>query len=166
MESAAVSSSATLRPDVRINAGTATSSESYFGVHDSTSHARGGWILTAPHRQDGLGAEDDEEPGMAKPWEHEVRYQGPRTNRAYVYYVARPSPAPFCAPSAESGSGQNNVTARAVTRGCEKRKTGCPSPFWGVIHRISYPAPSGPPVVAPERRMTMPHALSPRSPRQ
>lgn len=33
VEGAAVSSSATLRPDVRINAGTATSSESYFGFH-------------------------------------------------------------------------------------------------------------------------------------
>lgn len=42
MESAAVSCSATLRPDVHINAGTATNSESYFGVHDSSSHARGG----------------------------------------------------------------------------------------------------------------------------
>lgn len=67
MESAAVSSLATLRPDVRINAGTATSSESYFGIHDSAPHARGSWILTAPHRRDGPGVDDDEEPRSMKP---------------------------------------------------------------------------------------------------
>lgn len=84
--------------------------------------------------------------------------------RPYVYYVARLSYAPLCTPGAESGTGQNNVTARAVTRGCKRRKTGSPSPSWGAIHRIPYSVLSGPPVVAPERRMTMPppHVLAVR----
>lgn len=51
--------------------------------------------------------------------------------RPYVYYVARLSYAPLCTPGAESGTGQNNVTARAVTRGCKRKKNGEPFPVLG-----------------------------------
>lgn len=135
MEGAAVSSSATLRPYVRINAGTATSSESYFGIHDSADmHVGAGSSQRHTAEMDlvqrmtrGQGRRNPENTRPA------TKDSGQTVRHPCVHYVARLSSAPFCAPGVESGSGQNNVTARAVTRGCKKRGTGSPSPSWGVF---------------------------------
>lgn len=85
--------------------------------------------------------------------------------RPYVYHVARPSSAPLCASSAEAGVVRITSRQELLYAAARKGKRGAlPRPGGYTLDTLL--CAFRPSVVAPKRRMMMPNASNPRSPRQ